>query len=159
MGYRLRLHGEVREWLTELCRSEPWLAWRVGEAFVALLDTGECLGPPVLVPLESVFRPPEDPREAADYSYMRQLEALQKIRHGVADVATSRMRVRLQVDALEESAAKLGRQREDALDSGDEDLAGGGRAREASVREQVSELREQHSVLRDKEEKLTAASQ
>jgi Helix-turn-helix domain len=159
MGYRLRLHSEVREWLTELRGAEPWLAWRVGEAFVALLDTGECLGPPVVVPLESVFRPPEDPREAADYSYMRQLEALQKVRRGVGEVATSRKRVELQADQLELSAAKLARQREDALASGNENLAEATRAREASVREQVSELREQHSALKDKGEKLTAASQ
>lgn len=159
MRYRLRLHSEVRDWLTELRGAEPELAWRVGEAVVALLDTGECLGPPVLVPLESVFRSPDDPREAADYSYMRQLEALQQIRHGVADVATSRMRVQLQVGQFEQSAAKLARQREGALDSGDEDLAGATRAQEASVQEQLSELREQLSVMKVKEEKLTAVSQ
>ena len=32
----------------------------------------------------------EDPRETLDYSYQRQLELLQKVRRGVADVATSR---------------------------------------------------------------------
>ena len=35
----------------------------------------------------------EDPRETLDYSYQRQLELLQKVRRGVADVATSRKRV------------------------------------------------------------------
>ena len=30
----------------------------------------------------------EDPRETLDYSYQRQLELLQKVRRGVADVAT-----------------------------------------------------------------------
>ena len=39
----------------------------------------------------------EDPRETLDYSYKRQLELLQKVRRGVADVATSRKRVELQV--------------------------------------------------------------
>jgi hypothetical protein len=143
MGYRLRLHGEVREWLTQLCGAEPGLARRVGEAVVALLDTGECLGPPVVVPVESVFRPPDDPREAVDYSYMRQLEALQTVRRGVADVATTRMRVELQVGQLEQAAAKLG-------ETG---------AREAAIQERLSGLRKQHSLMRDKEEKLTAASQ
>ena len=33
----------------------------------------------------------EDPRETLDYSYQRQLEMLQKVRRGLADVATSRM--------------------------------------------------------------------
>jgi len=32
----------------------------------------------------------EDPRETLDYSYQKQLELLQKVRRGVADVATSR---------------------------------------------------------------------
>ena len=35
----------------------------------------------------------EDPRQTLDYSYQRQLELLQKVRRGVADVATSRKRV------------------------------------------------------------------
>jgi phage shock protein A len=37
-----------------------------------------------VVPLESVLRPPDDPREALDYSYQRQLEVLTKARRGVA---------------------------------------------------------------------------
>ena len=43
----------------------------------------------------------EDPRETLDYSYQRQLELLSKVRRGVADVATSRKRVELQVNQLE----------------------------------------------------------
>src|SRR6266446_2475725 len=39
----------------------------------------------------------EDPRETLDYSYQRQLELLTKVRRGVADVATSRKRVELQI--------------------------------------------------------------
>ena len=153
------MHIEIRDWLTELRGTEPELAWRVGEAVVALLDTGECLGAPVVVRLESMFRPPDDPREAADYSYTRQLEALQQVRRGVAEVATSRKRVELQIVQLEQSAAKLARRREDALDSGDEALAGETRTREALVQEQLSELREQFSLMTDKENGLTAASQ
>src|SRR6185369_11516143 len=49
----------------------------------------------------------EDPRETLDYSYQRQQELLQKVRRGVADVATSRKRVELQVAQLEQQAAKL----------------------------------------------------
>ena len=42
----------------------------------------------------------EDPRETLDYSYQRQLELLTKVRRGVADVATSRKRVELQMNQL-----------------------------------------------------------
>ena len=38
----------------------------------------------------------EDPREVLDYSYEQQLEMVNKVRRGVADVATSRKRVELQ---------------------------------------------------------------
>ena len=47
----------------------------------------------------------EDPREVLDYSYSQQLEMLQKVRRGVADVATSRKRVELQLNQLQQSAA------------------------------------------------------
>jgi phage shock protein A len=47
----------------------------------------------------------EDPRETLDYSYQRQLDLLSKVRRGVADVATSRKRVELQVTQLEGSAS------------------------------------------------------
>ena len=40
----------------------------------------------------------EDPRETLDYSYEKQLELLQKVRRGVADVATSKKRLELQAD-------------------------------------------------------------
>jgi phage shock protein A/DNA-binding XRE family transcriptional regulator len=159
MGYQLRLHSEIREWLTDLRQSEPELGRLVGEAVVALLDAGETLGPPLAVPLESVLQPPDDPRDALDYSYQHQLEVLQKVRRGVADVATSRKRVELQVSQLEDSAAKLARQRRDALESGNEDLAAEAGTREAGVQEQLSGLRHQLSVLQRKENRLTAASQ
>jgi hypothetical protein len=159
MSYQLRMHSEIRDWLAYLRSTEPELARVVGEAVLAMLDAGECLGPPLVVPLESEPWPPADPREALDVSYQRQLDALQAVRRGVADVATSRKRVELQVGQLEESAPKLASQRERALSDGSEDLVSATRAREAAVREQLSELRRQHVVLAREEEELTAASQ
>jgi DNA-binding XRE family transcriptional regulator len=159
MGYDLRMHEEIRGWLTDLRDTEPELSRLVGEAVVALLDAGESLGPPLAVPLESVLRPPDDPRERLDYSYERQLEALQKVRRGVADVATSRYRVELQIRELEEFAAKLVRQRQDALDAERQDMARDAQTRETGVQEQLSALRPQHSMMKEQEERLTAASQ
>jgi hypothetical protein len=131
MGYQLRMHSEIRDWITNLRGTEPELARLVGEAVLAMLDAGESLGPPLVVPPESVLRPP-DPREALDVSYQRKLEALQRVRRGVAEVATSRKRVELQVIQLEESVG---------------------------AQEQLSELHRQLLILTDEEEKLTAASQ
>ncbi len=52
----------------------------------------------------------EDPRQTLDYSYQRQLELLQKVRRGVADVATSRKRVELQANGLNTQVDKLNAQ-------------------------------------------------
>src|SRR6202035_5990645 len=65
----------------------------------------------------------EDPRETLDYSYQTQLELLQKVRRGVADVATSRKRVELQMNQLQQQTDKYDRQARDALGVGREDLA------------------------------------
>jgi len=70
----------------------------------------------------------EDPRETLDYSYQRQLDLLTKVKRGVADVATSRKRVELQLNQLQLSAGKLQAQAQQALATGREDLA-----REAEV--------------------------
>jgi phage shock protein A/DNA-binding XRE family transcriptional regulator len=153
------MHREIRDRLTDLRSTEPELARLVGEAVLALLDAGESLGRPLVVPLESVLQPPEDPREALDYSYQRQLEHLTKVRRGVADVATSRKRIELQLTTLEQQAAKLTGQCERAPGAGQPGLAREAQVRQAAVQEQLSGLHEQFVVLSGEEEKLTTASQ
>ena len=71
MGYYLRMHSEIRDRLTDLRATEPGVSRLVGEAVVALLDAGESLGPPLVLPLESVLRPPDDPRQDLGYPYQR----------------------------------------------------------------------------------------
>jgi hypothetical protein len=159
VGHQLRMHNEIRDWLTGLRGAEPGLARLVGEAVLAVLDAGGSVGPPLVVPLGSVLRPPDDPGDTLDFSYQRLLEALTKVRRGVADVATSRKRVELQASQLEQAAAKLASQRGDAVDAGREDLASEARIREARVQEQLSELRHGLLSLTGEEERLTAASQ
>jgi phage shock protein A len=101
----------------------------------------------------------EDPRETLDYSYQTQLELLQKVRRGVADVATSRKRVELQMNQVQQQADKLDRQARDALAAGREDLAREALTRKANVSTQLSDLQTQYASLQGEEEKLTAASQ
>ena len=62
----------------------------------------------------------EDPRETLDYSYEKQLELLQKVRRGVADVATSRKRIELQLQGLSQKESTLGEQARAALAQGGE---------------------------------------
>jgi phage shock protein A len=101
----------------------------------------------------------EDPRQTLDYSYQRQLELLQKVRRGVADVATSRKRVELQATQLNTQADKLTQQAQKALEMGREDLAREALTRRSGLQQQLADLQTQHTQLQGEEEKLTRASQ
>ncbi|GAA1747855.1 PspA/IM30 family protein [Streptomonospora arabica] len=101
----------------------------------------------------------EDPRETLDYSYQKQLELLQKVRRGVADVATSRKRVELQVQQLEQQSGKLETQSRQALEQGREDLAREALTRRSGLQSQIDGLRQQHEQLQGEEQKLTLAAQ
>ncbi len=101
----------------------------------------------------------EDPRETLDYSYQRQIELLSKVRRGVADVATSRKRVELQVNQLEQQSAKLQGQAQKAIDMNREDLAREALTRKSGLTTQINDLKVQHAQLQGEEEKLTLAQQ
>src|SRR6476619_2655863 len=98
----------------------------------------------------------EDPRQTLDYSYQRQLELLQKVRRGVADVATSRKRIELQANQLSTQADKLTAQAQKALEVGREDLAREALTRRSGIQQQLTDL---HAQLQGEEEKLVRASQ
>ena len=101
----------------------------------------------------------EDPRETLDYSYQKQLEMLQKVRRGVADVATSRKRLELQMNQLQQQSTKLKDQAQKALGMGREDLAREALTRRSGLEQQVTDLSTQHATLQGEEEKLTLAAQ
>ncbi|WP_099898604.1 PspA/IM30 family protein [Streptomyces sp. TLI_171] len=101
----------------------------------------------------------EDPRETLDYSYQKQLELLQKVRRGVADVATSRKRLELQLTQLQQQSSKYEDQGRKALSLGREDLAREALSRKANLQSQITDLETQYQALQGEEEKLTLASQ
>jgi phage shock protein A len=101
----------------------------------------------------------EDPRQTLDYSYEKQLELLQKVRRGVADVATSRKRLELQIQGLAQQESKLEQQARAALAGGREDLAREALTRRSGLHQQIADLQGQLATLQDQEEKLTAAAQ
>ncbi|MCF8526960.1 MAG: PspA/IM30 family protein [Candidatus Nanopelagicales bacterium] len=101
----------------------------------------------------------EDPRETLDYSYEKQLELLQKVRRGVADVATSRKRLELQIQGLAQQEAKLEEQAKAALAGGREDLAREALTRRSGLHVQIADLQGQLATLQEQEEKLTVAAQ
>ena len=101
----------------------------------------------------------EDPRETLDYSYEQQLEMLQKVRRGLADVATSRKRLELQAQQLGASAQKLQQQAADAVAQGREDLARDALTRRSLALQQQGDVGVQQASLQAEQDKLTAASQ
>jgi phage shock protein A len=101
----------------------------------------------------------EDPRETLDYSYQQQVEMLTRVRRGVADVATSRKRVELQMNSLQKEVNRRDGQARDALSKGREDLARAALQNKAGLQGQLSDLQGQYANLQEQEEKLTVASQ
>ena len=101
----------------------------------------------------------EDPRQTLDYSYERQLELLQNVRRGVADVATSRKRLELQMQSLNAQADKLEQQARQALAAGREDLAREALTRRSGLQQQIADLQGQLAQLQSEEEKLVSAQQ
>ena len=65
----------------------------------------------------------EDPAETLDYSYQKQVEQLQNVKKGIADVVTAKKRLQMQETSLQQSVVKLDTQARQALSSGKEDLA------------------------------------
>ena len=101
----------------------------------------------------------EDPRETLDYSYERQMEMLQQVRRGVADVATSKKRVELQQAQLEQSVQKLEGQARDAMAAGREDLARTALERKKAAQLQLQGLDDQRTQLQTEQDKLILAEQ
>ena len=65
----------------------------------------------------------EDPAETLDYSYQKQVEQLQNVKKGIADVVTAKKRLQMQESTLQQSVVKLDTQARQALAAGKEDLA------------------------------------
>ena len=57
----------------------------------------------------------EDPSETLEYSYAKQMELLQNVKKGIADVVTAKKRLQLQQQKLEQQVVKLDTQARQAL--------------------------------------------
>ena len=99
----------------------------------------------------------EDPGETLDYSYEKQLELLQNVKRGIADVVTAKKRLQLQTAQLEQSVVKLDTQARQALGAGREDLARTALERKSAVQTQLQDLDQQIKGLEDQQEKLVAS--
>jgi phage shock protein A len=105
----------------------------------------------------------EDPAETLEYSYQKQIELLQNVKKGIADVVTSKKRLQLQEEKLRGQVVKLDTQARQALAAGQEDLARTALERKnvaqtelQSLDGQVAELERQQEQMTESEQKLRA---
>jgi phage shock protein A len=97
----------------------------------------------------------ENPTETLDYSYEQQLQLLQNVKRGIADVVTAKKRLQLQQNQLEKSVVTLDTQARQALAGGREDLARQALERKSGVQTQLQDLDGQVAQLEQQQEKLT----
>ncbi len=98
----------------------------------------------------------EDPGQVMDYSYSKQLEQIQNLRHSIADVVTNEKRLELQRNQLIEKSNKLDSQAMQALQANREDLALMALQRKEALMVQLNSYEQQIAQLQGQEEKLIA---
>ena len=105
----------------------------------------------------------EDPAETLEYSYQKQVEQLQNVKKGIADVVTAKKRLQLQEENLRQQVVKLDTQARQALAGGHEDLARTALERKnvaqtelQSIDTQVKELEQQQDQMTESEKRLRA---
>src|ERR1700740_980511 len=105
----------------------------------------------------------EDPAETLDYSYQKQVEQLQNVKKGIADVVTGKKRLQMQETSLQQSVVKLDTQARQALAAGNEELARTALERKnvaqtelQSLDSQITELEGQQQQMTESEQKLRA---
>src|SRR5947208_13110441 len=101
----------------------------------------------------------ENPNETLDYSYEKQLESLQNVKRGIADVVTAKKRLQLQTTQLEQNVVKLETQARQALAANREDLARAALERKSGMQQQLQQLDGQVQQLDDQQQKLVANEQ
>lgn len=115
------------------------------------------MGTVIKAKMDKLIGKMEDPRETLDYSYEKQLELLQNVKRGVAEVATSKKRLQLQRAKVLQNSEKLDAQARDAIKANREDLARLALERKAALTSQVSNLEREIATLEVEQEKLVEA--
>jgi len=101
----------------------------------------------------------EDPSETLEYSYQKQIELLQNVKKGIADVVTSKKRLQLQEEKIQQSVVKLDTQARQALSAGNEELARVALERKNVAQTELQSLDSQIAQLEQQQEQMTASEQ
>lgn len=104
----------------------------------------------------------EDPREALDYSYVKQTELLNKLRRDIAEVVTAKKRLEMQKTKLWDNIRTLDEQARRALDSNRDDLArlalerkNANLIQSQGLEKQIAEMQAEQDKLEQTEKRLS----
>jgi phage shock protein A len=115
------------------------------------------MGTVVKAKMSKLINAAEDPRETLDYSYEKQLELLQNVKRGVADVTTSKKRLQLQRAKLLQNSETLEKQAREAVRADREDLARLALERKSAIDSQIAALDQEIAGLEAEQQKLVEA--
>ena len=101
----------------------------------------------------------EDPSETLEYGYQKQVEMLQDVKKGIAEVTTSKKRIQMQSQKMEAQVVKLDTQARQALSQGNEELARVALERKSGVQNELQSLDAQVTELERQQEQLTQNEQ
>ncbi|WP_269302700.1 PspA/IM30 family protein [Aeromicrobium sp. HA] len=101
---------------------------------------------------------PEEVRERLDEAYRTQSRLLAQVRRGVADVATSRKRVEIQLASLRREIESAGAEAKAAVDRGDDASARLALERQVALEKAATELDDRRSQLRSEEQQLIGSA-
>src|ERR687885_1190384 len=105
----------------------------------------------------------EDPKDALDYSYIKQTEMLNKLRRDIAEVITAKKRLEMQKAKIWDNIRTLDEQSRRAIDADREDLArlalqrkNANMLRLRTLEKQITDMQAEQEKLQDTERRLSA---
>ncbi|MBA3751010.1 MAG: PspA/IM30 family protein [Nitrosopumilus sp.] len=107
--------------------------------------------------VNKVLEKHEDPREALDYSAVKQTELVQRLRRDIVEVTASKKRLEMQKSRIKENINKLEEQAISAVKAGRDDLARLALERKNANLVQIKELEVQIMEIQNEQDKLENA--
>jgi phage shock protein A len=101
----------------------------------------------------------ENPADALELAYEKQLDALQRVRRGVADVVTAQKQLEIQARQMEANRVRLDQLARTALAQNREEVAASALTQSELVEGQLANLRQQADALTLQRENLEVAGQ
>lgn len=101
----------------------------------------------------------ENPADALELAYEKQLEALQRVRRGVSDVVTAQKQLEIQARQMEANRRRLNELARTALEQNREEVAASALTQSELVESQLQNLRVQSEALNHQRDNLEVAAQ